>query len=173
MTTPKTIIANILNQKKHIQPHWRDIIQHHIPPISIALPIIIYLLPEKSINHNLLLRFITVILPCSYSTTQSLLLFLHNRKSCNYRSSYISSIRTSGILDVFLLSFISIPVILVFAASIDTWDDQALPRLSMYFCPLIVLSTYLLSTSCNLTTTSLQFTTTGNIDILLDLLMLL
>ncbi|UTX43459.1 DUF2463 domain-containing protein [Encephalitozoon hellem] len=154
-------------------PSWKDIIQICAAPISMVFPIITYLLlDEDTIRYNILLKLAIVLPPFLYSGVHCLIMFNNNRTE---QSKPLSTPRPPLVflLNTLLLLFSIISLISIIAFPIDEWGKDYTIFLSIILPSFFVSSTYLLSTSCTLTRSSLQYTTTNTIDILLDLLILL
>lgn len=65
------------NDKDIVYLDWRIITQHFIGPISVLFPIFIYYVASEGLfNRSILLRFITVILPFSYSAEKHFFCFI-------------------------------------------------------------------------------------------------
>ncbi|WEL38924.1 DUF2463 domain-containing protein [Encephalitozoon hellem] len=150
--------------------NWRDIIQICAAPISMVFPIITYLLlDEDTIRYNILLKLAIVLPPFLYSGVHCLIMFNKNRTE----QSDSSSTPLSTFLNIIFLLFSLISLLSIITFSIDRCDKNYETFLCLVIFFFLVSSTYLLSTSCTLTRSSFQYTTTNTADTLLDLLIFL
>ncbi|AFN82935.1 hypothetical protein EROM_050010 [Encephalitozoon romaleae SJ-2008] len=144
-------------------------IRHFAGIVSIVFPAIMHFTLGPSIKDSLLLKFITVLLPFSYSAAQHFLLFRINR-SLDYKSSSLLHSILYFLLNLFLFVFAVIDGISTVTFTLDKWDDDV--SFSILLPSFVVPSTYLLSTACILTPGSIQFPDTG-FNFLIDILILL
>ncbi|CAD26522.1 hypothetical protein [Encephalitozoon cuniculi GB-M1] len=158
------------------QRHWRKILGI-APIVSIAFPATMYFISdEDSFEDSLFLRFITVLLPFSYSAVQYALLHT-NWKSHNKPERILQSILYYTLNLLFLaFSIISILSIIAFTLAEwedDDWENNNDPIIFSFILPSFTVPlTYLLSTSCCLVPGQIGFTDTG-INVLVDILILL
>ncbi|KAG5858466.1 DUF2463 domain-containing protein [Encephalitozoon hellem] len=138
----------------------------------MALPsIICFLLEENIIKRSILPKLAMSFPPFLYLGIQCLILFNKNRKEQSEPPhTALFSLRNITLFLLFATSFIFITLLSV--GQDDKVKDLE-PFLSIVLLPLLVLFAYMSSTSCSLTQSNFQYTTTGTVDILLDLLILL
>ncbi|CAD24879.1 hypothetical protein [Encephalitozoon cuniculi GB-M1] len=137
--------------------HWRKILGI-APFVSIVFPAIMYFISdEDSFKKSLLLRFITILLPFSYSAVQYAIL-LHT-------TPYYT-------LNLLFLAFAAISILSITALPINEWKGDDSLIFSIVLPSLFIPPTYLLSTSCRLVPGQTAFTDTG-INVLIDILILL
>lgn len=157
---------DLLKNKNQTGLHWKTALYCFSTPISIVFPVVVYFLAgKKTIKNSLFLRLIIIIFPCLYSAKKYLDLFLNVRKSQD-RSSYLLYF----ILNSLFLTLAITSILLIM--TIYEWANEDPNIFSMVIPSIMVLPSYLLSISCDLTPSKFFFTDTG-IDILLSLLMLL
>lgn len=137
--------------------------------VSIVFPAIMHFTLGSSIKDSLFFKFITVLLPFSYSAAQHFLLFRINR-GLDYKSSSLLHSIFYFLLNLFLFAFAVIDGISTITFTLDKWDDDA--SFSILLPSFVVPSAYLLSTACVLTPGSIQFPDTG-FNLLIDTLILL
>ncbi|UTX43906.1 DUF2463 domain-containing protein [Encephalitozoon hellem] len=170
-----TNILEIHLTDEHIKEHrvglsWKDIMRICAAPISMVLPIIAYLLlDEDTIEHNIFLKFIVVFPPLLYSGIHYLILFNKNRKV----QLDSSSTPLSTFLNIVFLLLSATLLLSIIVLTIGEWNEDIKNLFSLVMSPFLVLSTYLLTTSCSFTQSNFQYTATNTVDILLDLLALL
>ncbi|WEL38139.1 DUF2463 domain-containing protein [Encephalitozoon hellem] len=159
-----------LNQPTQQTP----LLKRSLPTISIISPIIVCLLLESySIPYSTPLKLIIPLPPFLYSGIQYLIIFNNNRREQSVSPSTLSSALHS-LTNISLLLFSLISLLSIIALTIDIRDgDSKAFLLFIIMYPFLVSSTYMLSTSCTLTQSNFQYTTTNTADILLDLLILL
>ncbi|CAD26510.1 hypothetical protein [Encephalitozoon cuniculi GB-M1] len=141
------------------------------PYTSIALPVLMYYIPEKGqFDQNPFLKLIAILPPCLYSAVQFPLLFLGNpESSCTPRPALYATLYL--LLDASLLAFSAISILSIAAFTTTEWNsDEVVAVCSTLLPSLLVLPAHLLSTSCALTPGSIGFTD-SSVDILIDLLM--
>lgn len=145
---------------------WKDIMQQYAALISIVFPLVTYLALKDSIRENALLKFITVLLPCTYSSSKNLLLLLNNR-------NHGLPLLFRFVLNSLFLAFTIVSILLTILSSLDEWNSEDILCFHMIFPSLVVLPAYLLSTSSSLETNLPSFASTSDIDVLLDSIILL
>ncbi|UYI27787.1 DUF2463 domain-containing protein [Encephalitozoon cuniculi] len=154
------------------QPHWRKILDI-APIVSIAFPAIMYFTSDKdSFEDSLFLRFITILLPFSYSAVQYAVLLHTNWKPHNKPERILQS-TLYYTLNLLFLAFSIISILSITTLPINKWKNDGGPILfSIFLPPLFMSPTYLLSTSCRLVPGQIGFTDTG-INVLIDIPILL
>ncbi|CAD25906.1 hypothetical protein [Encephalitozoon cuniculi GB-M1] len=152
--------------------HWRKILDI-APIVSIVFPAIMYFIFTKdSFEDSLFLRFITLLLPFSYSAVQYAVLLHTNWKSHNKPEGILHT-TLYYTLNLLFLAFSIISILSITTLPINKWKNDGGPILfSIFLPPLFMSPTYLLSTSCCLVPGQIGFTDTG-INILIDILTLL
>ncbi|CAD25526.1 hypothetical protein [Encephalitozoon cuniculi GB-M1] len=158
------------------QRHWRKILDI-APIVSIAFPAAMYFIFTKdSFEDSLFLRFITLLLPFSYSAVQYALLHT-NWKSHNKPEGILQSMLYYT-LNLLLLAFTIISILSIIAFTLaewegDDWENNDDPIIFSFILPSFTVPlTYLLSVSCRLVPGHIGFTDTG-INVLIDILILL
>ncbi|UYI26677.1 DUF2463 domain-containing protein [Encephalitozoon cuniculi] len=151
--------------------HW-TIITVIAPFVSIAFPAIMYFIFTKEcFKKSLLLRFITVLLPFSYSAVQYAVLLHTNWKSHNKPECILQSILYYT-LSILLLAFTIISILSITTLPINEWKGDDSLIFSTVLPSLVACPTYLFSTSCCLVPGQTAFTDT-DINIVIDILILL
>lgn len=128
----------------------KGIVQQYGASISMVFPIIICLVLEDSIKDSAFLRFITALLPCPYSGVHYFLLLDSNRNPHDESPSLFHPILYS-ILNLIFLLFPIISLLCIIAFTIYKWEEGTSISFSTIVSPMIVVSAYLLPTSCSLT----------------------
>ncbi|KAG5858488.1 DUF2463 domain-containing protein [Encephalitozoon hellem] len=150
----------------------RDILHICAALISMALPIIICLLPEESGDRlDTLFKLAMSFPPFLCLGIQCLILFDKNIAEQSESPSTLSSALVF-LLNTLLLLFSAISLISIIALTIENWDEDSVVSISLMLPPLFA-SIHLLDTSCSLTHSDFHYTTTNTADILLDLLIFL
>lgn len=140
--------------------------------ISMAFPILAYhIFKEDRLDENLLLKFIIVLFPLSYSAVEYFILFRDNWDSDSKSLTMLQRM----FYFIFSALFAIFSIISIFSAIIfpfADWDnnDGALAN-SVLLPSLFVPLSYLLCTSCSLTPELISFTDTG-VTIWIDLVIL-
>ncbi|UTX42526.1 DUF2463 domain-containing protein [Encephalitozoon hellem] len=148
-----------------------DIIHICAAPISMVLPSIICLLLKENIIRYSIFSKLAIVLPLLYSGIHYLILFNKNRtEQSEPPHTALYSLRNITLFLLFATSFI---FIILLSVGRDDKIKGLEPLLSLVLLPLLVLLAYMSSTSCSFTRSNFQYTTTGTVDILLDLLILL
>ncbi|WEL38338.1 DUF2463 domain-containing protein [Encephalitozoon hellem] len=163
-------LKNNYTKEHRVKLDWRDAMRICVAPMSIVLPVIIYsLLEEHAIRHSILLKFIIVLPPFLYSGIQYFILFDKNRRTqCESPSIFNSAI--GFLLSIALLLPFVTAFIFIIGLSITNWKKYDIHFFLTVTSPHLISFAYLLSTSCSLTRSNFQYTTTGAVDILLDLI---
>ncbi|CAD25914.1 hypothetical protein [Encephalitozoon cuniculi GB-M1] len=153
------------------QRHWRKILDI-APIVSIAFPAAMYFIFTKdSFEDSLFLRFITVLLPFSYSAVQYAVLLHTNRMPHNKPEGILQSMLYYT-LNLLLLAFTIISILSIIAFTLAEWEDDDSLLYSITLPSFFIPFTYLLSVSCRLVPGQIGFTDTG-INVLIDILILL
>ncbi|UTX42682.1 DUF2463 domain-containing protein [Encephalitozoon hellem] len=152
-----------------IKLDWKDAIQT-LAPTAMVLPSIICLSPKENIiRHSTSSKLAIVLPPFLYSGIQYFILFDKNRRTqCESPSIFNSAI--GFLLSIALLLPFITAFIFIIGLSITNWKKYDIHFFLTVTSPHLISFTYLLSTSCSLTRSNFQYTTTGAVDILLDLI---
>ncbi|CAD26520.2 hypothetical protein [Encephalitozoon cuniculi GB-M1] len=151
-------ITHTTEQHAENQPHWKTILDI-APFVSITFPAIMCLIfDEDSFEESPFLRFITLLLPFSYSAVQYALLYT-NWKSHN-KPEPILHTTLYYTLSLLLLAFTIISILSIIPFSLNEWDHAA-----SFFYPIVLPSftvppAYLLSSSYFLVPRQIRLTDT-------------
>ncbi|KAL7344503.1 DUF2463 domain-containing protein [Encephalitozoon intestinalis] len=141
-------------------------------PISILIPLLMSMaFEEDTFQDNSLLRFIFFAIPLSHLSLLNLRLFFAVKNSDEKLTSPFRSILHS-ILKLFFFAFFIVSILLIptlYFLNRNSWDIK---KFSSFTWPFALSTSYLLSTSCCFTPSSISFVDT-EFDLLLDLFLLL
>ncbi|CAD25919.1 hypothetical protein [Encephalitozoon cuniculi GB-M1] len=154
---------NTFSPQQHTENRlrWSPALKGLPPLVSIAFPALIYLIFGKDrFEENPFLKFITLLLPLSYSAAHHLFLVHTSWNRSNKPEGILHSI-SYYTLNLLLLTFATISILSIIAFPFDEWEGD-----DSYYCSIILPSffmpsVYLLSTSCCLVPGRIGFTDTG------------
>ncbi|UTX43261.1 DUF2463 domain-containing protein [Encephalitozoon hellem] len=166
-TSTSVLQTHITDDNERTEPYCRGIIQQYAASMSMAFSMIIYLLLRNHVGNILFLRFVTALTSFSYLGLQYFCLFNSNKKSFDGSQSIFGSVFYL-ILNIIFLMFSIISFISIISFPVGVWGKKTIAGYFTTLFPLLALSTFLLSTSCSVTSSSFEFTTTDDIDMFLD-----
>ncbi|CAD26305.1 hypothetical protein [Encephalitozoon cuniculi GB-M1] len=142
------------NSKRSAKACWGTVFSDLGALMSIALPMLMYFTFTKNdFDTSPLLKVVMLLFPCSYSAAGYFLL-CYSSRTAHHKTGILYHL-----LNVLLVTFAAISILSIIVLPIEKWSKRLLGVYSMPSSSFVVSLTYLLYTSCDLTTAS--FTDTG------------